>query len=677
VTTQTHRTVPAAGAAFLSDLQTFARSEDADRFADMFTGFVVSGGTHATVAGLTATPTALVAYPGGFYTTESGSITYANATTTWVIAHSDTTGNLGTFTRVAGTHYLIDGTSPSQPALPSGCVWLMEVTTAGGAVTAVTDLRNRVADAVTVRTVAELPATANTGAVGIVTTGTGLGRYWYTGTSWVRIGAEWFIGDEHGLVGDDSTDNASTLSTLLNSVSESAGQPATVYLNPGVYRIASEVVITSKNLRGLRLIGDHRGAVELKWSGAADNTKSILKFDGCGFIHIEGISFTRATNQPGYDLRIGNYASTDGPVQHNTIARCLFDAGSVLHLELSGTVAASNAPIYWDVVDCNSSTGGIATYGVRLASVGGVANNVVLRNCSIGGTAANVDYVNGGPLIIENCEHGESGVAGKTAGGAIVCRESSERLVVIGGTHETTCPVVYVEDAGGGVVPGVDVTLIGLRVYAHPNMPAGNRFVDFRGSGKLTLIGCGFGGHANADGLTENVFVDNGTGGAQVLNLGSSFSYSALEVDQGAYNNNRVVDFESDRMQIAYLTQLSLELAKANNVALNFYLTNGALPAGAWRLYASGSDISMQQNTHVTTRFSSVNTAQKWDQTLISMFLPLFLSSTYAQMDELAADADAPAADQVRIYAKDNGGGKTGLYARFPTGAVQQIALEP
>lgn len=37
----------------------------------------------------------------------------------------------------------------------------------------------------------------------------------------------------------------------------------------------------------------------------------------------------------------------------------------------------------------------------------------------------------------------------------------------------------------------------------------------------------------------------------------------------------------------------------------------------------------------------------------------------------------APATNEVRIYAEDNGGGKTRLMARFPTGAAVQIAIEP
>lgn len=50
-----------------------------------------------------------------------------------------------------------------------------------------------------------------------------------------------------------------------------------------------------------------------------------------------------------------------------------------------------------------------------------------------------------------------------------------------------------------------------------------------------------------------------------------------------------------------------------------------------------------------------------------------------AQFTEYAeiVDPAAPAADRARLYAKDNGSGKTLLVVRFATGAVQTIATEP
>jgi hypothetical protein len=54
----------------------------------------------------------------------------------------------------------------------------------------------------------------------------------------------------------------------------------------------------------------------------------------------------------------------------------------------------------------------------------------------------------------------------------------------------------------------------------------------------------------------------------------------------------------------------------------------------------------------------------------------LRLGPNYAELNERTAPA-APAANKVRIFCRDNGAGKTQLCALFPTGAVQQIAIEP
>lgn len=137
---QTINPLPQATADFLTVLQTFLQNEDAQRL--QFTGqpFVAAGGLHGTVAGLTATPAALTAFPGGFYITETGSITYADASTTWVIAHKDTVGDFFGYTRVPGTHYLT-AVGAVAPTINVDFVRLMKVTTAGGAITAVVDLR--------------------------------------------------------------------------------------------------------------------------------------------------------------------------------------------------------------------------------------------------------------------------------------------------------------------------------------------------------------------------------------------------------------------------------------------------------------------------------------------------------------------------------------------------------
>jgi hypothetical protein len=133
--------LPPPGEAFYTTLNTFLHHEDAARFQLIFQSHVISGGVHGPVAGLTGTPSPMVAICNGFYTTEVASITYNNNDTTYVIANEFLTGNADTYTRVAGTHFLTDNSSGSEPILPTGAVRLMTVTTSGGAITHVDDRR--------------------------------------------------------------------------------------------------------------------------------------------------------------------------------------------------------------------------------------------------------------------------------------------------------------------------------------------------------------------------------------------------------------------------------------------------------------------------------------------------------------------------------------------------------
>lgn len=185
---QTHTTVPAQNSTFITDLQTFLRGEDAARYIEQFSGFVVSGGVDTTGGTLTHTPSAVTAYPGGYYTTETGSILYVGNSTCYLILHRLTTGNLGTFQRQAGTHYLTDCTSPTKPALPTDSLWLAQLTTNGSSVTAYTDLRTRVPYAGSYL-FDDLPSAGVRGRVIIaqdVNSGT---LFWDNGTAWQQITA--------------------------------------------------------------------------------------------------------------------------------------------------------------------------------------------------------------------------------------------------------------------------------------------------------------------------------------------------------------------------------------------------------------------------------------------------------------------------------------------------------
>jgi hypothetical protein len=140
------------GTAYPGQLYNFLADEDANRFYEQ--GFQNAVSTQAnagaclgaTGAGLTMTPTSCVAYNAGYRSTETGSITFTNAKTTWVAMDENTSGSnagLPNFTRVGSTHYLIDDVDASQPTMAFDSQLLMEVVTSGGSITGVTDLRNK------------------------------------------------------------------------------------------------------------------------------------------------------------------------------------------------------------------------------------------------------------------------------------------------------------------------------------------------------------------------------------------------------------------------------------------------------------------------------------------------------------------------------------------------------
>ena len=86
---------------------------------------------------------------------------------------------------------------------------------------------------------------------------------------------------------------------------------------------------------------------------------------------------------------------------------------------------------------------------------------------------------------------------------------------------------------------------------------------------------------------------------------------------------------------------------------------------------SSGADAGLCRNAAGVVEVNN-GTAGTWRD----LKLRNLLNVEYHQMTEMTAPA-APATNSVRIYAEDNGAGKTRLMALFATGAAQQISIEP
>ena len=115
-------------------------------------------------------------------------------------------------------------------------------------------------------------------------------------------------------------------------------------------------------------------------------------------------------------------------------------------------------------------------------------------------------------------------------------------------------------------------------------------------------------------------------------------------------------------------------IAGGNNTGLLIYNAfNSVIPTiSIWG--GSGASDYLVFNTSSLDFYPSGSGSWSIGRTALP-FKNLFLRD-YMEMTEMTAPA-APAANQVRIYAEDNGAGKTRLMARFATGAAQQIAIEP
>lgn len=132
----------------------------------------------------------------------------------------------------------------------------------------------------------------------------------------------------------------------------------------------------------------------------------------------------------------------------------------------------------------------------------------------------------------------------------------------------------------------------------------------------------------------------NAAGKLQVAALNNT---SGVEVFLNNYIGNRGINF------ICHFGVPSVTLS--NNGGFAF---SSSADAGA------GGDVSMFRHSAAVLSVRGSSTTTGGAINLLEMTAP-----------------SAPAANQVSIYAEDNGSGKTRLMARFPSGAAQQIAIEP
>lgn len=145
----------------------------------------------------------------------------------------------------------------------------------------------------------------------------------------------------------------------------------------------------------------------------------------------------------------------------------------------------------------------------------------------------------------------------------------------------------------------------------------------------------------------------NPAGATAPLTLTGTSDTKQLIVKANGTQNQNIQDWQSSAG--GFLAAIA-----ANGSGL---FQNIEVGSGGHNVYNGNGALGLQSSTHVLLKSPTV--IEDADGT------------GYIEFPEQSADAAAPAANNIRLYAKDNGSGKTQIVARFPTGAVQVIATEP
>ena len=131
---------------FFTDVVTWMRNEIYQEQNEWQQPWVVAGCFAGTAAGLTHIPAACTAYTRGYRVTETNSITYPDASTCYVVVDPATSGNVtglnsAVFQRIGVSHYVMNCDGAGSQGIAQEPM-VMIVTTTGGAIAAVVDVRN-------------------------------------------------------------------------------------------------------------------------------------------------------------------------------------------------------------------------------------------------------------------------------------------------------------------------------------------------------------------------------------------------------------------------------------------------------------------------------------------------------------------------------------------------------
>jgi hypothetical protein len=179
---------------------------------------------------------------------------------------------------------------------------------------------------------------------------------------------------------------------------------------------------------------------------------------------------------------------------------------------------------------------------------------------------------------------------------------------------------------------------------------------------------------------TSGLFLTDATTGAYVSweigasqYTGGSLSFTPSTTVGGTTFTTPVMNLSSTGLAVTGALSASSDIRASGTSAANYTntLVMDQASANSSRLLAFGSDGTTQGS------LSILNIANDGSPATTHTFSSTGLAVTGVYEGAEQTAPSAPAANRYRIFAQDNGAGKTQLMVIFASGAAQQIAIEP
>jgi hypothetical protein len=464
---------------------------------------------------------------------------------------------------------------------------------------------------------------------------------------------------DFGAVGDGVTDDTAAIQAAVDAVVAASG--GKVFVPTGKYLVSSTIDLAS-------------------WYGAP---AIIFEGEGYGPWNKDGVIATSehaslfivATD----GFNVFNIASASQTVVQNISIRDTSGSrtsGAGIYLERNGDGIVSDdgtvAGVLIKQVSIKGFQDGIRAIRLQTSTI----EQVVIEDCTRDGIRLEPSAVGGGTSVtLSNCFVKECGQDNYSISGM------SYSALVNCGSDSSTRHTYYLD---GATRDNQSISFTGCGAEG-----AGDDGIHITSSNfGVTIIGCGIGPTAG-DGIysagqgitiiggkiqTTTGFGINAASGDAITAIGATFSANTAGETNSTAKLIQIRNDEKNFMLVGHNVQTGAtdsDVVLKNSSGLRS-VNNAGTTSANYQIRSASTDswiygVPSSTADHVFA-FAGTNRMQFEEENGAAVVRIL---------GEVSADPANPAANQARLYLKDNGAGKTQLMVRFGTGAAQILATEP